>query len=137
MQSFLQIKAPLIRIYLAEKMKNILLVLILLVLASCQPAELVNPEVTNTANCEVKDPIQDLAWLNALAHPAPDNPCNLGTISQGSYLGQTVFIIFMGGALCCTCAGSAVYNCQGELVFVCDLTEQAKIQNIKLIWQLK
>ena len=118
-------------------MKNILLISILLVIASCQPGEIINPEDSDTANCAVKNPLQDLAWLKAMIQPKPDNLCTLGEIRQGNYHGQTVYITSLGGALCCTCAGSAVYNCQGELVFVCDLEREAEIKDIKLIWQLK
>jgi len=118
-------------------MKNILLVSVLLGIASCQPSELINPEDLNTANCAVENPIQDLAWLKAMIQPKPDNPCTLGAIRQGNYHGQTVYITSLGGALCCTCVGSAVYNCQGELVFVCDLKKEDEIKNIKFVWQLK
>ncbi|QHT66063.1 hypothetical protein GXP67_04970 [Rhodocytophaga rosea] len=115
-------------------------------LLSCQSGELKNPEneagsKNQSGNpCGVSNPLEELAWLKEWqkkTEVTPENPCALYTITQGNYKGQTVFIIGVGGPLCDTCAGNAVYNCKGEQVFVCNLEEQAKISDQKVIWEKK
>ncbi|WP_224995522.1 hypothetical protein [Cesiribacter sp. SM1] len=121
-------------------MKKILLVLFLFATAvACDQYEAVNPEKAVADACGLSDPTQELAWLRERidnsAEPSADNPCQLGGITQGTYGGQTVFIMSVGGPLCCPCAGSAVYNCEGELVMVCNPEEEAKITNKEVIWK--
>jgi hypothetical protein len=121
-------------------MKNILLVLFLFAaVTACDQYEAVNPEKAVADACGITDPTEELAWLReqieSEAEPSANNPCALWGVTQGTYEGQTVFITSIGGALCCPCAGSAVYNCQGELVMSCDPEEEAKITNKKVIWE--
>jgi hypothetical protein len=109
-------------------------------LLSCQSGELSNPENEAVSTCGVSNPLEELDWLKEWLQKTevtPENPCALWNITQGSYKGQTVYVIGVGGPLCDTCAGNAVYNCQGEQVFVCNLEEQAKITDKKIIWERK
>jgi hypothetical protein len=46
--------------------------------------------------------------------------------NPGKLSGANSVYIGVGGPLCDTCAGNAVYNCKGEQVFVCNLEEQPK-----------
>jgi hypothetical protein len=118
-------------------MKNFLFFCFIFVL-SCQTQELINPEISVAGICGVNNPLQDLPWLKdqlQKAEATPDNPCALWQVTQGVYQGQTVFIIGVGGALCCTCAGSSVYNCEGKLVFVCEPEKEAAITDKKVIWK--
>ena len=122
-------------------MKNIFpFCLLLAFLLSCQSNQLVNQENEGTNFCGVSNPLEELAWLKEWQQKTevtPENPCALYSIIQGNYKGQTVYIIGVGGPLCDTCAGNAVYNCEGEQVFVCNLEEQAKISGQKVIWERK
>lgn len=122
-------------------MKNTLLGLLLTLLISCQQNELLEFEARSSAACDVTNPVEELAWLKAMiqtaANPAPNDACSLIAIRQGNYQGQTVYITSIGGALCCPCAGSAIYNCQGELILVCNVKEESKIKNLKTVWERK
>jgi hypothetical protein len=114
--------------------------LLLAFLFSCQSNELSNPENESISACGVSNPLEELDWLKEWLQKTevtPENPCALWNITQGNYQGQTVYIIGVGGPLCDTCAGNAVYNCKGEQVFVCNLEEQAKITDQKVIWERK
>lgn len=107
-------------------------------LVSCQSNGLVNQENEAVSVCGVSNPLEELAWLKEWLQKTevtPENPCALYNITQGNYQGQNVYIIGVGGPLCDTCAGNAVYNCEGEQVFVCNLEEQAKISDQKVIWE--
>jgi hypothetical protein len=120
-------------------MKNFLFFCCIFIL-SCQTQELINPENAGITVCGVSDPLRDLPWLKEeiqKTEPTSENPCAVWEVIQGTYQGQTVYIIGVGGPLCCTCAGSSVYNCAGELVFVCDLEKEATISDKKVIWKRK
>ena len=70
-----------------------------------------------------------------MVQPAKENVCTVSTVESGNYRGQLVYLISVGGALCCPCAGRAVFNQKGELVLSCNLEEEAKIREVKLVWQ--
>jgi hypothetical protein len=109
-------------------------------LLSCQSNELSNTENEGISVCGVAKPLEELAWLKEWQQKTevtPENPCALWSITQGTYQGKTVYIIGVGGPLCDTCAGSAVYNCEGEQVLVCNLEEEVKITGKKVIWERK
>ena len=111
-----------------------------LLLAACQePGMLPLNEEQASAACQTSDPLQKLEWLRETvqsADPTDTDGCTPSSVIQGTYRGETVFLIPLSGALCCTC-GNAVYNCQGEAVIVCDFDEEAKIKDKKIIWKLK
>jgi hypothetical protein len=118
-------------------MKNLFPVFLLVLLAACQGGS-INPEGSEgvTSACGVANPVQDLPWLKAALEKASEQTdyCTPWSVVQGTYQGQTVYIIALTGALCCTC-GNAVYNCQGTPVMVCNAEEEAKIENKKVIWK--
>lgn len=118
----------------------ILFCLPLFLLAGCQePGMLPLNEEQVSAACQISNPLRELEWLQETiqsADPTDTEGCAPSSVIQGTYRGETVFLIPLGGALCCTC-GNAVYNCQGEAVIVCDFGEEAKIKDKKIIWKLK
>jgi hypothetical protein len=121
-------------------MKNgLFLSLIVVVLLSCQKDELKNQERLIANGCSVSNPIEDLPWLKAQIHPTTSGMyCIASQVIQGEYQGKAVFIIPITGSMgviCCTCAGNAVYDCEGNLVFVCDTAQEAKITNKKVLWE--
>ncbi len=86
--------------------------------------------------CGVQDPLRELAWLKTnqeeMEKSLKGTGCTLGPVYQGVYQDKTVFITYTrGGAACCVCAGGAVYNCAGDLLFICNLEEEAKITGKK------
>lgn len=119
--------------------KIIMCLLPALLLLSCQGTEMINPEAApNTASaCSVKNPLQQLPWLETmLDQNDPESEyCSIYQITQGNYEGKTVYIVAVSGALCCTCAGSSVYNCEGEIEFICEPHKEAKIVNKQVIWE--
>lgn len=120
-------------------MKYLLLPFLLLCLFSCEP-QYVNPEGEGYVLCGGSNPLEEVAWLkeqiNAVPQGESSDHCMLSAVISGTYDGQTVFIPLLSGALCCIC-GNAVYDCEGELVFVCDQKKEAKIRNKKVIWERK
>lgn len=107
-------------------------------LLSCESHGLPNPENEAFSACGIANPVSDLAWLKEKllrTETTPETPCMVSCVTEGSYQGQTVYSISVGGALCCPCAGNAVYTCEGELVFSCDLEEEEKITDKKIIWK--
>lgn len=104
---------------------------------ACEEIEFNDGEEVAIANiCGVDRPLENLPWLKEVVDN--DDPeslyCQPYTIIEGTYQNQSVFMIQVSGALCCTCAGSAVYDCEGELVFVCEPEEENKIRDQKVIW---
>jgi hypothetical protein len=110
--------------------------LLLLSFFSCKKYELENSELANVTVCGVSDPLKELAWLKTYVQEStvPSDYCTLWKVTQGEYHGQTVYLVVVGGALCCTC-GNVVYNCEGEVVFACDAKEESKMTNTKVIWK--
>ena len=108
-------------------------------LSACEQYEAFNPEKGGAAVCGAQDPLQELVWLRdyieKATDPLIDNGCVLTAVTQGTYNGQTVFIMSISGALCCPCAGPPVYNCAGELVIECNVDESRKIKNKSTIWK--
>ena len=119
-------------------MKNVIYYLLLFLIISCEEHEIINGEMAGASICGTPNPLEELEWLKARIEEGSENPssdyCQVVSVTQGSYKGQTVFIPVLSGALCCTC-GNAVYNCEGEVVFACDAEEEAKIENKKVIWE--
>ncbi|MDF9800521.1 hypothetical protein OKW21_005784 [Catalinimonas alkaloidigena] len=116
-----------------------LLLPILLLTLACQEIDFDNGEEVIVSNaCGVDKPLEELPWLKEIVDEYKNNPgsdyCQVYQIVQGLYQGESVFIIQVSGALCCTCAGKAVYNCEGEAVFVCEPEEEKKIRELKVIW---
>ncbi len=125
-------------------MKNALLTgFLLLTLLSCTQTS-VDPESTETESarlaaanaCGVQDPLRELAWLKTNREQSAKNlagtGCTLGPVIQGLYGGKTVFILYTnGGAACDVCAGGAVFDCEGNYLFGCNLEEEAKITGKK------
>lgn len=95
----------------------------------------INEEAVSAA-CQTATPTQELEWLREIIRTADPNTdyCSPSSVIQGTYRGETVFLIPLSGALCCTC-GNAVYNCEGEAVIACNYDEEAKIQDQKIIWK--
>jgi hypothetical protein len=116
--------------------KLLLLCLLILGIFSCQKHELANPELSGAAICGVADPLKNLPWLKTKIEESATltDYCNLYQVTQGNYAGKTVYIEVLGGALCCTC-GNTVYDCEGKVVFSCDVKEEDKIANKKVIWK--
>lgn len=118
--------------------KLLLLSLALVFLFACEKRELNDPEKKALASaCGFSNPTEELAWLKAEIEKAdtPTTYCTPTQVVQGVYKDKTVFIIPVSGALCCTCAGSMVYDCEGKNIFVCKPEEEAKIKNKKVIWE--
>ncbi|MDJ1502491.1 hypothetical protein QNI22_17620 [Cytophagaceae bacterium BD1B2-1] len=114
----------------------------IMLLVSCQSIDGIGPESKRSAPaCGVNNPVEDLPWLKELikkSNKDPESPyCVLQSVQQGTYEGQTIYVPVVSGALCCTCAGVAAYNCQGDLLFSCNVDASSKITNIKTIWTLK
>jgi hypothetical protein len=120
-------------------MKNAFLLLLAFFFFGCQKEELKNAERTASGVCGSSNPTQDLAWLKAEIEKSsvPNDYCTPSSVIQGVYQDKPVFIIPVSGALCCPCAGNQVYDCEGKLVFGCNLDEEANIQNKVVIWQKK
>ena len=117
-------------------MKNRLFFILLLTSVACQSGS-ITPEGGGKSFCGVANPIQDLPWLKAAIEKSSGKTdyCTPWSVTQGRYQGQTVYSVSLTGALCCTCSGNAVYNCEGELVFACKPQEEAKIEDKKVVWQ--
>ncbi len=114
-------------------MKPIIL-LCCLAMLGCQASEFDDLEERTAFACN-QDKATDLPWLKEMIEQAGDQDiCQVFRVDQGEYKGETVFIPYVSGALCCIC-GNAVYNCQGDVVFVCDYDKEDKIKNKKTIWQ--
>lgn len=115
-------------------MKPILLLWCLLMLG-CQANEWDDLEDSAAFGCK-PETATDLPWLRGMIENSQNgrSACQVFRVDQGTYNGETVFIPYLTGVLCCTC-GSAVYNCQGDVVFVCDRDEEDKIKRKKAIWQ--
>jgi len=93
-------------------MKNLFPVFLLMLLAACQSSS-INPEGSGKVSaCGVANPVQDLPWLKAALEKVDGKTavCTPRAVTQGTYQGQTVYIVVVTGALCCTC-GNIVYNC--------------------------
>ena len=116
--------------------------LIVITLLACQNVELPNPENTPSANtCGVDDPLE-LPWLKERIQRSKDpslrGACStgpIGSVTQGSYQGQTVYILHGSEPLpiqCHVCSSTAV-DCAGEFVFLCNSEEFAKISDKKLL----
>ena len=120
-------------------MKNAFLLLLALTFLACQKEELNHAERTAGGVCGSRNPTVEFAWLKAEIEKAsvPSDYCTPYSVIQGEYDNKPVFIIPVSGALCCPCAGSQVYDCEGKLVFGCNLDEEAKIKNKVVIWQKK
>ena len=107
---------------------RILTFLFLLFLAvSCETTHY-NPEGQPAGACNVKDPVKELAWLNGTVEDAKRNAtfnqgCAL-TVKQGTYEGETVFLVTSWGAACCGCSG-ILYNCAGEVVKSCPQFDES------------
>ncbi|MGB3589419.1 MAG: hypothetical protein WBA23_22930 [Tunicatimonas sp.] len=106
-----------------------------LLMFGCQAYELEDLEGGASFACNL-DEATDLPWLNEMIEQSrvESDYCQVFRVDQGEYQGETVFIPYLTGALCCTC-GNAVYNCQGEAVFVCDRDKEEEIKHKKAIWQ--
>jgi len=106
-----------------------------LLLFGCQAYELEDLEKRASFACNL-DEATNLPWLSEMIEQSKGETdyCQVFRVDQGVYKGETVFIPYLTGALCCTC-GNAVYNCQGDTVFVCDQDEEGKIKHKKVIWQ--
>ncbi len=116
-------------------MKSTILLCCLLMFG-CQAYELEDLEERTSFACNVDD-ATDLPWLKEMIEQAEGRQgvCQTSRVDQGTYRGETVFISYVSGALCCTCHGNAVLNCQGDLLFVCDSDKEGKIKHKKAIWQ--
>ena len=109
-------------------MRDYLLLFMFVCLSACGANDLVSPEK------RTENSVEALAWLKARVKPATENVCTVGAVETGSYQGQTVYLISVGGLLCRPCAGQAVNNQAGELVLSCNLEEEAKIMDVRNIW---
>ena len=82
--------------------------------------------------CDVKEPADDLPWLKSMIDLWEVNNTIYAYmyVDQGTYLGQTVFVI----KNCCPFCDSyfPVYNCGGEELEGVNL---ADIKNLKTIWK--
>ena len=118
-------------------MKNKHLLFLPFLFLACQKATLYNPERTATNACSSANPTRDLPWLKAKIEQAavPSHACTPYTVIQGVYRDKKVFIIPVSGALCCTCAGDSVYDCEGKLIFVCNTAKEANIKNKVVLWK--
>jgi len=113
------------------------IVLCFLLLCGCYAEEWNDMEERGATACGTS--IEDMPWLKEMIADVYNNPdsqhCQLWSVEQGIYKGQTVFALQVGGALCCPCAGAAVYDCRGELVFVCEPEKEKKIKKRTLAWK--
>lgn len=120
-------------------MKLFITIISCLLLLGCQEYEFADMEERSRTACGKK--AEDMPWLQEMIdayYDKPDGPhCRLWSVEQGVYRGQTVFMVNVGGALCCTCAGASVLDCQGEVVFVCESDKEKKIRKRQLIWERK
>lgn len=115
-------------------MRSIILLCCLLMFG-CQTTEWDDLEESASSACNL-DRATDLPWLREMIEQSENEQgvCQVFRVDQGKYKGETVFIPYVSGALCCTC-GNAVYNCRGDVVFVCDRDKEDKIKRKKMIWQ--
>ncbi|MEM9675925.1 MAG: hypothetical protein AAF992_25260 [Bacteroidota bacterium] len=116
-------------------LKPLLLLCCCLLMFSCEAPEWSDLEEGAASACNL-DQATDLPWLREMIEQAESEQgvCQVFRVDQGKYKGETVFIPYMTGALCCTC-GNVVYNCRGDVVFVCDWDQEDKIKRKKMIWQ--
>jgi hypothetical protein len=119
-------------------MKYVLFISITL-LFSCQAKDQLNAEKTAKAACGTETPLQDLPWLKAQVEKAavPSDYCTPYQVIQGKYQNKVVFIIPVTGALCDTCRGNMVYDCDGNVVLTCKPEEEEKITDQQVIWSKK
>jgi len=121
-------------------MNRIVLLLSLCLLLACQEIEYppLEGEAALSEICGTTNPMQDLPWLKEMVDEGQSDSesyyCQLYKVEQGTYNNKQVFVAQISGALCCTCAGNTVYDCEGELLFVCEPDKEEKISDLKEIW---
>jgi hypothetical protein len=115
-------------------MKNLGFLLVLALMFSCSGLGEAEREKINSS-CSI-DSIEDLPWVDLSIKENPDW-CHVVVVYEGKYDGKIVVIPVVSGALCCTCAGNAVYDCKGELLFVCEPDKEKEITDKKIIWERK
>jgi len=117
-------------------MKLFISVICSLLLLGCQEYDFADLEEKSTSAC---GGAESLPWLRDMINASYENTdspyCQLWSVEQGIYRRQTVFVMQLGGALCCTCAGASVVDCRGEVIFVCEPDKEKKIKKRQIIWE--
>jgi hypothetical protein len=117
-------------------MRRLLFLPIFLLTLACQEIEFTDGEQQALAKvCGVANPLEELPWLKEMMERhTTERICQLAGVVQGTYKKQIVYTVIVSGAVCCTC-GNVVYNCDGEVVLLCDREEEKKIRDKKVIWE--
>jgi hypothetical protein len=109
-----------------RKYKFLSLLILAFIAFSCEQND---PEVINA--CGIEDPAENLPWLKAKIESFEEFPdiYKYMYVQQGTYLGQTVFLV---GNCCPLCdAYFPVYNCEGDEIMGVAL----EVTNLKTIWK--
>ncbi|WPP48150.1 hypothetical protein [Catalinimonas niigatensis] len=117
-------------------MTRLLFLPIFLLTLACQEIEFTDGEQQALAQvCGIENPLEELPWLEEMMErDGTESACQVFGVVQGTYKKQTVYTVIVSGALCCTC-GNVVYNCEGEVVLLCNRKEEKKIRDQKVIWE--
>lgn len=89
--------------------KLIYLLLILLGLSACDTHK------NSMANCDSKNPIEDLAWLKELKESLKDSDLEK-TIYQASYKNETVFYLMITDPKVRLAFGVTLWDCEGKVI---------------------
>ena len=117
-------------------MRNFALILVGLALVfSCNTYEegTSEGELVNTV-CGVKDPAKNLPWISKMMEYHGEY-CSVYSIYTGDYKGQHIIMVAVSGALCCTCSGYTIYDCEGNVIFSCNPDEEKRIADKKMIFK--
>lgn len=108
-------------------------------LFSCQKQ---GPNFKNLEDCDVAEPLTELAWLAAKIDAHSASAC-LETLHQYSFRGGTVFVLRCGIESFCYCLAPAVWDCEGVELFTLSkaeggMSEKAFLEESadeKLLWK--
>ncbi len=100
-------------------MKKIFTFIIFICVVSC--------EKESKSDCNVENPLEDLAWLSEMKAGLPGEPCPFA-LAMGLYHNNTVFYTLSVGPACNTVFGVELLNCNGDVVKQYSATENEQFE---------
>lgn len=107
-----------------------------IILSNCTSTSPASEEAPASVICGVVDP-STLSWLKEMIEESVEKTCTIYEVYSAHYNEREVFLIRVTGPLCDTCAGEAVYNCEGKSVYFCNPEEDKLLTGKKLVWKRK
>lgn len=105
-----------------------------IILSNCTSTSPASEEATASLICGAVNP-SELPWLKDMIEESVDKTCTIYEVYSAVHNGKEVFLIRVTGPLCDTCAGEAVYNCEGKSVYFCNPEEDKLLTGKKLVWK--